>query len=60
MLEYMYEKLIGQGKNFEIIDMDFSGDVPWLCMPQKSWEVPTPTPSTLMRLSPSLLPSPHP
>jgi hypothetical protein len=39
MLEYMYEKLIGQGKNFEIIDMDFSGDVPWLCMPQKSWEV---------------------
>jgi len=38
MLEYMYEKLVAQGKNFEIIDMDFSGDVPWLCMPQKSWE----------------------
>jgi nucleoredoxin len=38
MLEYLYEKLVAQGKNFEIIDMDFSGDVPWLCMPQKSWE----------------------
>jgi len=38
MLEYMYEKLIGQGKPFEIIDMDYSGDVPWLCMPQKAYE----------------------
>jgi len=37
MLEYMYEKLKGEGKNFEIIDMDYSGEVPWLCMPQKSF-----------------------
>eukprot|EP00286_Rhodomonas_abbreviata_P021867 CAMPEP_0181306744 /NCGR_PEP_ID=MMETSP1101-20121128/10478_1 /TAXON_ID=46948 /ORGANISM="Rhodomonas abbreviata, Strain Caron Lab Isolate" /LENGTH=440 /DNA_ID=CAMNT_0023412851 /DNA_START=161 /DNA_END=1483 /DNA_ORIENTATION=- len=38
MLEYMYEKLAGEGKPFEIIDMDFSADVPWLCMPHKSHE----------------------
>merc|ERR1712216_627086 len=38
MLEYMYEKLKGEGKQFEIIDMDFSADVPWLCMPQASFK----------------------
>eukprot|EP00287_Rhodomonas_sp_CCMP768_P009715 CAMPEP_0196717090 /NCGR_PEP_ID=MMETSP1091-20130531/495_1 /TAXON_ID=302021 /ORGANISM="Rhodomonas sp., Strain CCMP768" /LENGTH=440 /DNA_ID=CAMNT_0042057315 /DNA_START=60 /DNA_END=1382 /DNA_ORIENTATION=+ len=38
MLEYMYEKLTSEGKAFEIIDMDFSADVPWLCMPHKSHE----------------------
>jgi len=38
MLEYMYERLKGEGKQFEIIDMDYSADVPWLCMPQKSFK----------------------
>mmetsp|Transcript_654 Transcript_654/g.1739 ORF Transcript_654/g.1739 Transcript_654/m.1739 type:complete len:231 (-) Transcript_654:76-768(-) len=38
MLDYMYEKLKEQGKAFEVIDMDFSPNVPWLCMPQTAHE----------------------
>jgi thiol-disulfide isomerase/thioredoxin len=39
LLEYLYEKLKGEGKQFEIIDMDHSGpDMPWLAMPIKSYE----------------------
>jgi hypothetical protein len=26
------------GKEFEIIDMDFSADMPWLSLPQKAFE----------------------
>jgi thiol-disulfide isomerase/thioredoxin len=40
MLEYLYEKLKGEGKQFEIIDMDYSGpDMPWLSLPQSASEV---------------------
>jgi thioredoxin-related protein len=39
MLEYMYEKLKNEGKAFEIIDMDFSAEIPWLALPQKAFEV---------------------
>jgi len=37
MLDYMYEKLKSEGKAFEIIDMDFSEDMQWLAMPERSF-----------------------
>lgn len=39
MLEYMYEKLKGEGKEFEIVDMDYSADMVWLSLPQSAYEV---------------------
>ena len=38
MLDYMYEKLKGEGKAFEIIDMDFTEDMQWLAMPQGAYQ----------------------
>lgn len=39
LLEYMYEKVKGEGQPFEIVDMDFTADMPWLAMPESSYEL---------------------